>query len=422
MNELISQSLAKTAQELRHYIDEQCVLPDPNAGFSLFARSSNVTGIERDKLLQMWPTDSQLKHPQSLACFGFMLGIESHYHAELQSSWESACLANLQKDLFPIDRQSFVFRPMEVLGMAIGMKHRSQTSEATRAIFARAVEDCIMKGNSDVGSRLVYWLAAKTLSPNTPLLPKLNEENRSVELASLLKWLSMQRELIGCFDPHQILEAEETILHGTSIGDFAFENAAKATILLQSLESCISRRVQSCLNESAIVPVTNRDAGQLAIQLCRNFPRFARQLLKRREDMPGTKPKEKLPRPTIKMDDEYDVQDAFHAILTLFFDDVRAEPWTPQYAANQNRIDFVLPDFDIAIELKHTRDKLTQRDVADQLIIDERYYRLHGNCKHLVCLVYDPNLKLKSPTALEKDLTRTDDDFKVTVVVCPQGR
>ncbi|WP_158231113.1 PD-(D/E)XK nuclease domain-containing protein [Rhodopirellula bahusiensis] len=28
---------------------------------------------------------------------------------------------------------------------------------------------------------------------------------------------------------------------------------------------------------------------------------------------------------------ERDVQDAFHATLRLFFDDVRAEPWTPPY-------------------------------------------------------------------------------------------
>jgi len=130
----------------------------------------------------------------------------------------------------------------------------------------------------------------------------------------------------------------------------------------------------------------------------------------------------KLPRPTIEMTDEYDVQDAFHAILKLFFDDVRTETWTPEYAANQKRIDFVLPDFAIAIEAKHTRGSLTQSSVADQLIIDKEYYRKETSCKHLICLVYDPNLRLRSPRALEKDLSSDDSSFRVTVIVCPHGK
>jgi hypothetical protein len=34
-------------------------------------------------------------------------------------------------------------------------------------------------------------------------------------------------------------------------------------------------------------------------------------------------------RPTIDVQDEYDVQDLFHALLNLGFDDIRPEEWTP---------------------------------------------------------------------------------------------
>ena len=81
----------------------------------------------------------------------------------------------------------------------------------------------------------------------------------------------------------------------------------------------------------------------------------------------------------------------------------------------------MLPQFKIAIEVKHTRNKLTQRDVTDQLIIDERYYRRHESCSSLICFVYDPELRLKNPVALENDLAKDEDDFNVVVIVSPHG-
>src|SRR6267143_4122164 len=39
-------------------------------------------------------------------------------------------------------------------------------------------------------------------------------------------------------------------------------------------------------------------------------------------------------RATLSVKDEYDVQDLFHALLRIFFKDVRPEEWTPSYASN----------------------------------------------------------------------------------------
>ena len=63
-------------------------------------------------------------------------------------------------------------------------------------------------------------------------------------------------------------------------------------------------------------------------------------------------------RETIIIQDEYDVQDLLHALLKLHFSDVRPEEWTPSYAGNSNRMDFLLKEAHIAIEVKMTRDNL----------------------------------------------------------------
>ncbi|MGJ4748586.1 hypothetical protein ACQV5M_19650, partial [Leptospira sp. SA-E8] len=48
-------------------------------------------------------------------------------------------------------------------------------------------------------------------------------------------------------------------------------------------------------------------------------------------------------RPTLDVNDEYDVQDLMHALLRLHFDDVRSEEWVPSYAGAASRTDFLLP-------------------------------------------------------------------------------
>lgn len=47
-------------------------------------------------------------------------------------------------------------------------------------------------------------------------------------------------------------------------------------------------------------------------------------------------------RPSIDINDEYDVQDILHTFLKLHFDDIRPEEWTPSYAGSASRVDFLL--------------------------------------------------------------------------------
>ena len=47
-------------------------------------------------------------------------------------------------------------------------------------------------------------------------------------------------------------------------------------------------------------------------------------------------------RNSLHINDEYDVQDLLHALLTLYFDDIRPEEWTPSYAGSSSRMDFLL--------------------------------------------------------------------------------
>jgi len=57
-------------------------------------------------------------------------------------------------------------------------------------------------------------------------------------------------------------------------------------------------------------------------------------------------------RPGLAIEDEYDLQDAVHAVLKVLFDDVRPEEWTPSYAGRSSRVDFLLKEERTAVETR----------------------------------------------------------------------
>lgn len=124
-------------------------------------------------------------------------------------------------------------------------------------------------------------------------------------------------------------------------------------------------------------------------------------------------------RSTMDIEDEYDVQDLLNVLLRLHFDDVRPEEWTPSYAGGNNRMDFLLKDEEIAIEVKMTRDGLKDREIGDQLLIDIAKYQTHPNCKSLYCFVYDPDGHIRNPRGLEKDLSVVTGNIDVKVYIRP---
>ncbi|MEG0917679.1 MAG: hypothetical protein RSF68_11765 [Myroides sp.] len=124
-------------------------------------------------------------------------------------------------------------------------------------------------------------------------------------------------------------------------------------------------------------------------------------------------------RNTLDVNDEYDVQNLLHSLLTLHFDDIRAEEWTPSYAGKSSRMDFLLKDYKIIIEVKKTRRNLRDREVGTQLIEDIARYKTHPDCETLICFVYDPEGLVGNPRGLENDLSSDENNLRVRVYIRP---
>lgn len=143
-------------------------------------------------------------------------------------------------------------------------------------------------------------------------------------------------------------------------------------------------------------------------RILKHFHSIAKQLRQRHSN-----------RETLDIKDEYDVQDLLHSLLRIFFSDIRPEEWTPSYAGNAARMDFLLHQEEIVIETKMTRKGLSQKEVVDQLIIDIARYQEHPRCKLLVCFVYDPDGYIGNSAAIICDLEKQAGDLKVRIFVHP---
>src|SRR5262249_47411003 len=116
---------------------------------------------------------------------------------------------------------------------------------------------------------------------------------------------------------------------------------------------------------------------------------------------------------------EYDVQDLLHALLMIFFNDVRKEEGTPSYAGAASRMDFLLPEIETAVEVKKSRPSLTAKQLGEELIVDIGRYQNHSRCRTLVCFVYDPEGRIANPHSLEADLSKQHDKLTVRVMILP---
>lgn len=119
------------------------------------------------------------------------------------------------------------------------------------------------------------------------------------------------------------------------------------------------------------------------------------------------------------MKDEYDVQDLFHSLLTLYFNDIRPEEGNPSVGGKSTRSDFLLQDIETIIEIKMTRDGLDNKKVSQQIIEDKAHYKINPKCKKIYFMIYDPENKINNPRGFEKDLSESTTDYSCKVIVVP---
>ena len=188
-------------------------------------------------------------------------------------------------------------------------------------------------------------------------------------------------------------------------GGFSNEEKAKLREIVNASQSLLLKLSPKSESEGKGLSALER------IELiCTRFHLVVRELRNRREG--------RLP---LEIDDEYDAQYLLHALLKIYFDDVRPEEWTPTYAGGAARMDFLLKTEQLVVEVKKTRKGISAKELGEQLIVDIAKYASHGDCKTLVCFAYDPEYRIGNPRGVETDLEKLAKNIVVRVLIRPTG-
>lgn len=168
------------------------------------------------------------------------------------------------------------------------------------------------------------------------------------------------------------------------------------------------KEIDSILSEYKLPPKIEH-VDQLIEEILEKFHMIVREISHRHGN-----------RPSFEINDEYDVQDFLRGLLRLHFDDVRSEEWTPSYAGGAARMDLLLKNEKIVIEVKMVRKGISEKRIREQLIIDKAYYKGHKDCKKLYYFIYDPEGRIKNPRGFERDLSDKVGDFETKVLIVPR--
>lgn len=400
----MAQSIAALLDQLRRQARDRLTWPSPDAAFARAILSwEGGTGF-----IQQSADSTSVTQGQSspLATAGYGLWAKADQIVSPQD-WQAGLARLAQRDAFAADRQTFAFRPYALTGIALGAAAVQANTDWMARVLGRLASDSSLSTRQRL---LLAFVCAQT-GLAQPLAVPIDVPAGDLGEVALALCLRTFHEHIVRLDGVASSDAAGHILFKRAITepleDFGGVESVAASLLISRLANAY---LDLKLEDAGALGVITGAAISEVIALCRRFDLAVRHLAVRHAGRSG-----------IAIEDEYDVQDVLHTLLSAHFEDVRPEEWTPSYAGKSARTDFLLKREKILVEAKKTRNSLKDKEIIQQLAVDIMQYRNHPDCKALVCLIYDPDRLLQNPSAIEADLSSDQDGLAVRVLVCPKG-
>lgn len=399
MSDLLLQSIGVTLETAHSVLNHQSRWPDLGAALARLLLVDAARpfppnlGSPPDEL----GPDLVRRSPE-LAGLGYSLStIETTQTHEL---WLAGFERLMQREVYPLDRDSFVQEPLELIGLALGLRACKLAKDTHRHWFSGQLEQGLADQRIASGLPRACAQFASFTAGGSALSERPALDIAALPREDLSILFGLTRLAPGWLD--QLLIPIEQALNRA-----ALEQGSDLMTPLQAASAQIL--LQHAMDRFILQSVAGNPL-EMVVQVCRRLPLLIAQIQKRGHG-----------KPDFVIADEYDLQDLLHGVLRLHFVDVRPEEYTPSQAGKSSRIDFLLPRERIIIEAKMTRPSLKGKDVADQLIIDKHRYKAMPGVDSLVCIVYDPGGFCPNPAGLEQDLSSSDPELKVAVIITPHG-
>ena len=107
-----------------------------------------------------------------------------------------------------------------------------------------------------------------------------------------------------------------------------------------------------------------------------------------------------------KFKNELELQNFIYSTLRALFVSVEFEDPTEKICGKFNRLDFVLKEHKIIIEVKYVRDKRHGTTVSEELSVDFPRYKLSPYGETIINYIYDPNNYITNQSLFKKQLKK----------------
>ncbi len=310
-----------------------------------------------------------------------------------------------------LPNHSFELSPEEEVAL-IGYKKESIDVSKVVAIVSKAP----IKGISATSN--IYKFAGLYLSAKNDLSQQLKEKYQQSDLKQKyflskiepsLK-IQLSKEVLELNnDPLSILI--KTVYNTNTVIEKELNSA------LQSITSATDIDVQSQILlediESTLLQTKfiNKNADEVVRDVLNNFSNAIQKIINGR----------RLNHPDFKIEDEYDVQDISYVILKSIFPNLREEDPIPKVGGKSTKIDLILREEKILIEVKMIKAKdSNETHFIEQLKVDFESYHECKWLRKLFCFVYDPYKKTRDISNfndLNGERTKGEHNFNVEVIV-----
>ena len=309
-----------------------------------------------------------------------------------------------------LSNQAFELSPEEEVALIGYKKERIEVSKVVSIISKAPIKGISATSN-------IYKFAGLYLSAKKELAQQLKEKYQQSDLK--------QKYLLSKIEPSFKSQLSKEVSESSNplaiLIKTAFDsnsgNEEELNTALQSITSGTEIDVQSQILLEDIektllrTKFVNKTADEVVRDVLNNFSNAIQKIVTGRRQN----------HPDFKIEDEYDVQDVLYVVLKSIFSNLREEDPIPKVGAKSTKIDLILREEKILIEVKMIKAKdSNETHFIEQLKVDFESYHECKWLRKLFCFVYDPYKKTRDISNfndLNGERTKGGHNFDVEVIV-----
>jgi hypothetical protein len=309
MTDAVAKSFGYQLDFLTHYLRTNYNWESPESGFARYifyrADSQPPFSLATDAVINSLEP-RRLHQAPILAAVGYELASGRVFGESFLSAWANGVARLASREAFPSDRASFFYRPVELLGISLGVsscpKVRSQDLCWLQNVLAQGEQNLV---HGELWTFLLGIYAAKILSVSWKLKNLPLPEEMTIDELSLVKLICTVHSPLAQLLGFKSLESEidKALLSSCITASVSVHDTSHAAVLYFSLQKSATQVFQANWEDYCQVGQSAKQPLKLIKFLCDRFHLVAGQI--------------QSPHQGIEISDEYDIQDLLNSLSQL---------------------------------------------------------------------------------------------------------